>query len=136
MTNMHVMRNMRSHVKHVVFEVLEKTSIALTLARPVLAKLYSTALSVESRICKFHRNQMMLSVPFKDNYRDKWVQYKPVTSNNSTKENVFLFSSFEESCKPKKTIIINEVLFKVIETFELKRVYSIEIADLPNKMEI
>jgi hypothetical protein len=48
--NMHVIMKMSSHWKHVVLEANEYTSAARVAARPVLAKLCSTALSVESRI--------------------------------------------------------------------------------------
>jgi hypothetical protein len=48
--NMQVIMKMSSHWKHVVLEANEYTSAARVVARPVLAKLCSTALSVESRI--------------------------------------------------------------------------------------
>jgi len=51
MMKIHVIRNIKSHVKHVVFDVFEYMSMVRTLAWPVLAKLCSTACSVESSIC-------------------------------------------------------------------------------------
>lgn len=51
MTKIHVIANIMSHVKHVVLVLSEYISTALALARPVLAKLCSTAFSVESSIC-------------------------------------------------------------------------------------
>lgn len=52
MTNIQVIRNMTSHVKQEVLELSEYMVVARVLTRPVLAKLCSTAFSVESNICK------------------------------------------------------------------------------------
>lgn len=54
MMKIQVMPKITSHVKHVVLELSEYTPMARTLAWPVLAKLCSTALSVESSICLSH----------------------------------------------------------------------------------
>jgi hypothetical protein len=62
-TNMQVIRRMSSHWKHVVLEVSEYTSAAREVARPVLAKLCSTALSVESRICIRKKNNFLNKHP-------------------------------------------------------------------------
>ncbi|KAG0488181.1 hypothetical protein HPP92_006992 [Vanilla planifolia] len=48
MMNIKVIKKLMRHVKHVVLEVSDYTSTARALARPVLAKLCSTAFSVES----------------------------------------------------------------------------------------
>jgi hypothetical protein len=50
-TNMQAITNISSHWKHVVLEASEYTSAAREVAWPALARLCSTALSVESRIC-------------------------------------------------------------------------------------
>lgn len=56
----HVIAKIASHVKHVVLELSEYIFMARTLARPVLAKLCSTACSVESSICTQHNQVMRL----------------------------------------------------------------------------
>ncbi|KAE8056732.1 hypothetical protein FH972_013478 [Carpinus fangiana] len=50
MMKIHVIINITSHWKHVVLELSENIFVARTLACPVLAKLCSTAFSVESSI--------------------------------------------------------------------------------------
>lgn len=51
MMNIQVITKSRNHWKQVVLEVNEDTSTARAFARSVPAKLYATALSVESSIC-------------------------------------------------------------------------------------
>lgn len=51
MKKIHVIRSIKRIVKHEVLEASEYIAIAFVLALPVLAKLCSTASSVESRIC-------------------------------------------------------------------------------------
>lgn len=51
MTKMHVITKITNHVKHEVLKPYKNIAVACVLARPVLAKLCSTAFSVESRIC-------------------------------------------------------------------------------------
>lgn len=59
-TNMHIITNIKSQVRHDVAELFEYISKAREVAWPVLAKLHSMASSVESSICTHTRTDEKL----------------------------------------------------------------------------